>query len=52
VSGGGPSVVEFTVSQLVVNGSPTPNVTISGTSLSQPLGLAFDPHAGNLPLRP
>jgi sugar lactone lactonase YvrE len=48
----GPSVVEFTASQLVVSGSPTPNVTASGSSLVAPVGLAFDPHAAGLPLKP
>jgi hypothetical protein len=44
-----PSVVEFTTSQLGSSGSPTPNVTISGSSLDEPIGIAFDPHPTNLP---
>jgi sugar lactone lactonase YvrE len=45
------TVVEFTASQLRTSGSPTPNVIVSGTSLSQPVGIAFNPHAANLPFR-
>ena len=37
------TLVQFTASQLVSSGSPTPNVTISGSSLLDPAGLAFDP---------
>jgi streptogramin lyase len=48
----GSSVVEFTSSQLVTSGSPTPNVIVSGGSLGGPFGIAFDPHAANLPLKP
>jgi sugar lactone lactonase YvrE len=46
------TVVEFTASQLVVSGSPTPNVIVSGSALSGPVGFAFDPHATGLPLKP
>ena len=48
----GSTVVEFTASQLVSSGSPTPNATISGSSLAHAAGLAFDPHAAALPVRP
>jgi sugar lactone lactonase YvrE len=44
------TMVEFTASQLVVSGSPTPGVTISGSSLNQPLGLAFNPRVSGLPI--
>ncbi len=49
---GNSTVVEFTSSQLVSGGSLTPNVTLSGSLLDQPDGIAFDPHAANLPLKP
>lgn len=45
-------LVQFAVSQFVVSGSPTPNVTVSGTSLVSPIGIAFNPHATNLPIKP
>jgi sugar lactone lactonase YvrE len=48
----GSGIVQFRASQLVVSGSPTPNVTVTGSSLSLPFGLAFDPHAAGLPLKP
>ena len=43
------TVVEFTTSQILASGSPTPVVTLSGNfeSIDGPLGLAFD-HGGNL----
>lgn len=47
----GNSIVEFTPSQLVTSGSPTPNTTVTGSSLSEPFGLAFDAHATNLPIK-
>jgi sugar lactone lactonase YvrE len=37
------TVVEFGASQLGVSGAPTPVVTVSGSALSAPRGLAFDP---------
>jgi sugar lactone lactonase YvrE len=46
------SVVEFTPGQLATSGSPTPHVIVTGSSLDLPFGLAFDPHATNLPLKP
>jgi sugar lactone lactonase YvrE len=46
----GNSLVEFTPSQLVTSGNPTPTVTVTGSSLSGPFGLAFDPHATGLPI--
>jgi sugar lactone lactonase YvrE len=51
-NGEGSSVVEFTPSQLATSGSPTPAVTISGSGVGGPWGIAFDPHAGNLPVKP
>jgi hypothetical protein len=45
------AIVEFTTSQLVVSGSPTPNVTISSSSLNEPYGLAFNPLVSGLPIR-
>lgn len=44
----GPSIVEFSPSQLAADGSPTPQVVIS--SVTAPWGLAFDPHVNTLPL--
>jgi sugar lactone lactonase YvrE len=46
------SLVEFTPSQLVTSGDPAPSATVTGTSLSGPFGLAFDPHATALPIKP
>jgi hypothetical protein len=37
------TVVEFGASQLAASGAPTPIVTLSGSALSAPRGLAFDP---------
>jgi sugar lactone lactonase YvrE len=45
-------VIEFVASQLVTTGAPTPNTTISSTSLLNPFGLAFDPHDIRLPIKP
>jgi sugar lactone lactonase YvrE len=42
------TVVEFTASQLGASGAPTPIVTLSGSALSGPHGLAFDPPAFSL----
>jgi len=36
--------------QLGASGSPTPGLTVSGSSLHLPIGLAFDPPPANLPL--
>jgi sugar lactone lactonase YvrE len=47
----GGSVVEFTHSQLLVSGSPTPSVLVTGNSPTGAIGLAFDPHAAGLPLK-
>ena len=44
---GSNTVVEFTKDRLAKSGSPTPNLTISGSDLSSPFGLAFD-HSGDL----
>jgi sugar lactone lactonase YvrE len=52
VTNAGGTVVEFAASQLVSSGNPTPNVTVSGTAIVEPQGIAFDPHAANLPLKP
>ena len=40
---GAGTVVEFGASQLAATGAPAPVVTISGSALSGPHGLAFDP---------
>ena len=47
-----PSVVEFTTSQLISSGSPTPNVVVTtrANSLAMPVGIAFDPD--ELPVAP
>lgn len=44
------SVVEFTKNQLASSGSPEP--TIIGAPLNGPVGMAFNPHAAGLPLKP
>jgi sugar lactone lactonase YvrE len=44
-NGGGNTVVQFALGQLVGSGAPTPHVTLSGSSLVHPFGLAFDPSA-------
>jgi sugar lactone lactonase YvrE len=49
---GGGTVVEFSAGQIVASGNPTPTVTISGASVFEPAGLAFDPHPARLPLKP
>jgi sugar lactone lactonase YvrE len=46
------SVVEFTSAQIAVSGDPAPTTVISGSSLNAPFGIAFDPHAADLPIRP
>lgn len=46
---GGNSILEFTASQLASSGAPVPNVIVGTTSA--PTGLAFYPHAANLPLK-
>ena len=48
---GSSTVVEFAASQIVSNGTPTPNVTLSSSSLISPFGLAFQPHASGLPIK-
>jgi sugar lactone lactonase YvrE len=45
------SVVEFTASQLGATGAPTPAVTITGSALNGPSGIAFDPQTKGLPLQ-
>jgi sugar lactone lactonase YvrE len=52
IDGTSTTVVEFAASQIATSGSPAPSVTITGGSLSEPFGLAFDPHAAGLPLEP
>jgi sugar lactone lactonase YvrE len=49
----GDAVVEFTASQLTSSGAPVPNVIVRNSSsvFRGPSGLAFNPHAPNLPLR-
>jgi sugar lactone lactonase YvrE len=46
------TVVQFTVAQIASSGSPTPATTISGAALTEPFGLAFDPHVAALPIKP
>jgi hypothetical protein len=49
------TVVVFTASQLATSAAIQASLTISrgpNSALAGPLGLAFDPHATNLPLRP
>jgi DNA-binding beta-propeller fold protein YncE len=46
------SVVEFTSAQIAVSGDPAPTTVISGSSLNAPFGIAFNPHAADLPIRP
>jgi sugar lactone lactonase YvrE len=47
-----PTVVQFTPQQLKSSGSPVPNVVVStrANSLGLPVGIAFDPYPGNLPI--
>jgi ligand-binding sensor domain-containing protein len=55
VANGGPmttTVMEFTASQVATGGSPVPPVILSGVGVENPVALAFNPHASNLPLRP
>jgi sugar lactone lactonase YvrE len=49
---GGSPLVEFAASQLVANGSPTPAITVTSSSLNRPWGLAFNPHNSALPIKP
>jgi sugar lactone lactonase YvrE len=52
MNGTGDTVVEFAANQLVVTQAPpTPVVTVSGSSVSGPAALAFDPAPANLPLK-
>jgi hypothetical protein len=46
------SVVEFTPAQIAVSGAPVPATVITGSSLSAPFGIAFDPHPAGLPIKP
>jgi sugar lactone lactonase YvrE len=50
VSGASP-IVEFSASQLA-NGSPTPNITVTSTGVVRSWGIAFNPHASALPIKP
>ena len=47
-----PTVVQFTPRQLASSGSPVPNVVVGtrASSLGLPVGVAFDPYPGNLPI--
>lgn len=51
-NGASPTVVEFTPGQLVSSGSPAPNVVVRtrANSLGLPVGVAFDPYPGSLPM--
>jgi hypothetical protein len=44
------AVYELSASQLTASGSVTPAVTLTGSALAQPYGLAFAPHSSGLPL--
>ena len=46
------SVVEFTPAQIAASGDPAPTTVITGSSLSAPFGIAFDPHPAGLPIKP
>ncbi len=46
------SVVEFTPAQIAASGDPAPATVITGSSLSAPFGIAFDPHPAGLPIKP
>jgi sugar lactone lactonase YvrE len=50
VSGASP-IVEFSASQLT-NGSPTPNITVTSAGVVRSWGIAFNPHASALPIKP
>jgi sugar lactone lactonase YvrE len=47
-----PTVVQFTPQQLASSGSPVPNVIVGtrASSLGLPVGVAFDPYPGALPI--
>lgn len=49
---GASPLVEFAASQLVSSGTPVPTITVTSSSLVNPWGLAFNPHASALPLKP
>lgn len=46
----GNQLLRFLSNQLQSTGAPAPSVTITGSSLGLPAGIAFAPHAGSLPL--
>jgi sugar lactone lactonase YvrE len=47
-----PTVVQFTPQQVAASGSPVPNVVVGtrASSLGLPVGVAFDPYPGALPI--
>jgi sugar lactone lactonase YvrE len=49
---GGATIVEFAASQITSSGNPVPTTTIASSSATRPFGLAFNPHATGLPLKP
>ncbi len=49
---GASPIVEFAASQLASTGNPVPTITVTSSSLSRPWGLAFNPHASALPIKP
>ena len=49
---GNSTVVEIAASLVGVTGSPVPATILSGSSLVQPVSLAFSPHATGLPIKP
>jgi sugar lactone lactonase YvrE len=45
-------LVQYAASQLVASGNPVPMITVTSSSLARPWGLAFNPHASALPIKP
>jgi sugar lactone lactonase YvrE len=46
------TIVKFTSSQIAVSGTPTPTTVVSSTAAKYPMGMAFYPVPGTLPLGP
>jgi hypothetical protein len=49
---GGGTIVEFAAGQITSSGNPVPTTTITSSSATRPFGLAFNPHATGLPIKP
>jgi sugar lactone lactonase YvrE len=49
---GGATIVEFAASQITSSGNPVPTTTIATSSATRPFGLAFNPRATGLPIKP